>query len=134
MLNWLFGKDLKKHLSETRRVRVKGIKFEIRKLNALNYIDGSKSLVQNYDTYKTKGPSAVATQDEKKIAEHFSHVLVGGVVSPKLSHSDDGTGIPVDKLFIDWDMVMQLYAEIMTFTYGKKKVKQLSSQGSVLLK
>lgn len=127
MLNWLFGKDLNKHLSETRRVRVKGIKFEIRKLNALNYIDGSKSLRQAYDTYKTKGANAMPVQDDKKIAEHFSHVLVGGVVSPKLSYNDDDSGIHVDKLFTDWDMVVGLYTEIMTFTYGKKKVKQLHS-------
>lgn len=127
MLNWLFGKNLYKHLSETRRVRVKGINFRIRRLNAINYIDGSKALRQSYDTYKTKGANVSTIQDDKKVTEHFAHVLVGGVVSPVLSHANDGSGIHVDALFVDWDMVVGLYTEIMTFTYGKKKVKQLAS-------
>jgi len=48
-------------------------------------------------------------------------VLCSAVVHPKLSLKDDGSGIFVEKLFVDWEMVVGLYNEIMTFTYGKKK-------------
>lgn len=125
---WIFGKSLDQHLSATRTVRVKGIRFQIRRLNALNYLDGSKALRQSYDTYKS-GSSAAGAVDfgDKKITEHFSHVLVGGVVAPKLSFDSNGDGIHVEQMFTDWDLVVGLYNEIMWFTYGKKKIQSLAS-------
>lgn len=126
--SWIFGKNLNAHLHETKKIKVRGVKFIIKRLNAINYLDGSKSLRANYDTYKTKGANAALDVDNKKIVEHFSHVLVNGVVAPKLSHTDDGTGIHVEQLFTDWDMVVELHNKIMEFTYGKKKMKLLTSQ------
>lgn len=123
-LRFTFSNDLDSHLNETKKVKIAGVKFVIKKLNTLNYLDGSKSLRQVYDLYKTKGQESADPASEKKLAEHFSHVLVNCVVSPKLSLKDDGSGYLVDKMFSDWDMVVNLYNEIMVFTYGKKKMKQ----------
>jgi len=126
--NWLFGKDLNSHLNATKKVKVSGVKFIIKKINTLNYLEGAKVLKQSYDVYKTKGADGGLNTNDKKVVEHFSHILVCGVVSPKLSYSDDNNGIHVEKLFVDWDLVLTLYNEIMEFTYGKKKVQQLVSQ------
>lgn len=125
MLNFfkrLFSKDLKGHLNKTKVVRINGVSFEIKKLNALNYIDGSKSLVNIYDVYKTKGQTQDIVND-KKIYEHFAHVICGGVSYPAISHRDDGSGIHIDLLFNDLELVVRLYSEIIEFTYGKKKLK-----------
>jgi hydrogenase maturation factor HypF (carbamoyltransferase family) len=125
MLNWLFGKPLQQHIDETKKIKVNGVRFEIKKINTLNYLEGAKVLKQSYDVYKTKGQEASVAVNDKKVQEHFAHVLCSAVVHPKLSLKDDGTGIFVEKLFVDWEMVVGLYNEIMAFTYGKKKMKQL---------
>lgn len=125
MLNWLFGKSLKSYLNETKTIRISRIRFKIKKINTLNYIEGAKVLKQVYDTYKTKGNINDMTQmmNEKKVIEHFSHVIVAGVLEPKLSYTKDGEGIFIEDLFCDWGLVNTLYNEIMEFTYGKKKMK-----------
>lgn len=124
MLKRIFGKRLEDVLFETKAVRVKGIKFTIKKVNMINYLDGSKVLLQAYDTYKM-GKSETHPMNDKKIKEHFSHVLVSGIQSPKLSHTKDGEGTWVEDLFIDWDLVNELYSKIIEFTYGKKKLNKL---------
>lgn len=123
MLSWLFGRKLDSVLDQTRTIRIKGVRFKIKKVNVLNHLDGSKVMVQAYDIYKQNTGGAQSEASEKKIREHLSHVLVAGVVDPKLSLKDDGSGFYVDRLFSDWTLVNKIYEEIMTFTYGKKKVK-----------
>lgn len=123
MLSFLFGKDLNSYLNETKKIRVKGINFVIKRINTLNHIEGAKVLKQTYDTYKTKTQDAQAQVSDKKLVEHFSHVLVCGVVKPKLTYKKEDDGICVDDLFLDWDLVVGIYNEIMIFTHGKKKVK-----------
>lgn len=128
MLNWFFGKSLNDHLFATKKVRINGIRFEIKKLNAINYLDGTNTLKQTYETYKTKGDVQAVVSD-KKVVEYFSEVICGCVVHPKITHKKEESGIWVNDLFVDWDLVVALYNEIMTFTYGKKKMKKLASQG-----
>lgn len=128
MLNW-FSKDLNTHLNETKKVKVKGVVFKIKKINTINYMEGAKVLKQSYDTYKINKSEDLNPVNDKKVVEHFSHVLVSGVVSPKLSYKENDDGVFVDKLFVDWDLVVGLYNEIMEFTYGKKKMKLNTSQG-----
>lgn len=127
MFNWLFGKSLESYLHETKTVKVKGIKFTIKKINALNYLDGSRALQQSFDTYKTKS-DASAVMSDKKVADYFENVLCGCVVHPRLVHKKEDQGIFIQDLFVDWDLVVGVYNEIMLFTYGKKKMKQLASQ------
>lgn len=128
MLNWFFGKSLTDHLFETKKVRVNGIRFEIKKLNALNYVDGTNTIKQTFEVYKTKGDMQAVVSD-KKVVEYFSEVLCGCVVHPKINHKKEDGGIWVQDLFVDWDLVVLLYNEIMTFTYGKKKMKSAAFRG-----
>lgn len=134
MLNWLFGRSLESNLNETKKVRIKGTRFTIRKVNVLDHLDGSKVMMQAYDIYKVGNVSQVNEASEKKIKEHFSQVLVAGVVSPPLSFKEGGPEICVDRIFVDWELVNELYTEIMTLTYGKKKVKQSISREQSLKK
>ena len=128
--SYLFGKQLSAVLDETKALRVNSVKFKIRKVNVLDHLAGSKVLLQTYDTYKTGlEPQGTDSVSEKKIREHYAHVLCAGVVEPKLSHKDDGNGIFVEKMFIDWEMCAKLYNEILVFSYGKKKVRLAMSQG-----
>lgn len=122
MFGWFRGRELKDVLNETRKVKVRGIRFIIRKINVLNYLDGSKVVQKVYDTYKTtKEP--IPEQSEKKIREHLSEVLVAGVFEPKLSFKEEEGSIQVEKLFSDSLLATELYAEIMNFSNGKKKRK-----------
>jgi hypothetical protein len=127
LISWLkslfFGRDLKKVLEETKRVNVEGVKFTIRKVNVLDYMNGSNILQQVYDTYKVGKPDDIsALQNDKKIKDYFSQVLVAGVVEPKLSFKDGGEDIFVEKLFTNQALMMGLYEKIMVLTYGKKKM------------
>lgn len=122
MLKWFRGRSLDDILNETKTVKVHGAKFTIRKVNVLNYLDGSKVLRQAFDTYQS-GKTNLDDVSEKKVKEHFAHVLVAGLVDPALSFKEEQGKILVDKLFTDWDLVGQLYEEIMNLTYGKKKAK-----------
>lgn len=127
MLNWLFSKSLKEHLYATKKVRINGITFEIKKLNTINYLDGTNTIKQTFETYKNKQDLTNVVQ-EKKVIEYFSDVICGCVVTPRITHKKEDTGIWVQDLFVDWDLVVAIYNEIMSFTYGKKKMKQLASQ------
>ena len=77
-------------------------------------------MLQMFDTYKKTGVNSVDVS-EKKIKDHYSQVLVAGCHKPKLSLKDDGSGLFVEDLFKDWELVNKLYEEIINFTYGKKK-------------
>lgn len=128
MIKWLwgliFGKNLNEVISLERVVRVKGVRFRIRKINVLNYLDGSKVMLQHFDIYKAalaEGKEA-PIQSQNKIKEHLTDVIMAGVVSPRLSRKMDEQGVYVDNLFNDWDIVNGLYEAIMALAYGKKKL------------
>lgn len=123
MFKW-FRKDLRSVLNKTKTVKVHGVIFTIRKINILNYLDGSKVLQQVFDTYKVGGPETIPPVSEKKLKEYFSQILVAGVVSPKISFKEnDPDSIFVENLFTDWSLINDLYEQIMLYTYdGKKKV------------
>lgn len=129
MFDFIFGRKLEKVLYETKKIRVSGIYFRIKKVNMLNYIDGSKVLVKTYDTHKTAAAKAAApVMSEKELKRHYTDILVSGVVEPKLVYEktdpNDKSTFLVTDLFIIPDLVGVLYNEIMYFTYGKKKVKR----------
>ena len=139
MFGWLFGrKKLTDVLNETRKIRVSGITFTIRKVNLLDYLAGSKVLIQAFDTHKTAGAKVAGVQvSDDKIKRHYADILVAGVVDPKLTHKKEDENDPailVDDLFPNWDLVEKLYAEIMAFTYGKKKFRQAISAAKSSLK
>lgn len=128
MFDRLFGKELKNELYKTKKIIVCGVRFEIKKINLLDYLNGSRVLLQQYDIYKTAGgKNPPANLSEENAKKHLSDVLVAGVVSPKLCHKENGSDIPVNDLFINWEMANALYVKILEYTYGKKKVRQLIS-------
>ena len=123
MLNWLFSRDLDKVLNDTKRIRIDGIRFKIKKINLIDHMTGAAVLKQTFDIYKT-GDQKMDEASEKKIRKHYSEVFVAGVVYPSLSFKEEEGKMCVEKLFFDWAIVGQLYNSIMEFTYGKKKMKQ----------
>jgi hypothetical protein len=127
---WPFKKKtILEFLDETKKIKVKGFSFIIRRVNPLDYLDGSKVLQQAYALYKKPSAESEHGVSDKKIREFFSHILCSAVVEPKLVLNEaDTTGIFVERLFVDWDLVTKVYEEIMVFTYGKKKLKQSSFQ------
>lgn len=133
MFDWLFGRELKKVLNETKKIKVLGIRFTIKKVNLLNYLDGSKVLIQAYDTHKTAGQKAVSNPSfsEDKIKRHYADIFLAGVVTPQLAATKElaekEKRVFVGDLFVDWNLATELYVQIMTLTYGKKKVKQAMS-------
>lgn len=122
MFNFFKGKSLEARLSETKLIRIFGVKFRIRKLNALDYLDGSKALIQVYDEY-SMGKKDTQIEKSSQIKKHMTDVFMAGVVEPKLSRKkEDNDGLFVDNLFTDMELSNRLYEHIMSFTYGKKKI------------
>ena len=125
MWAWLFGKKLSDVINQTKKVKVVGVTFTIRKVNILDYAAGSKVLIQAYDTHKTAGAKIEALQATgEKAKRHYADILVAGVVDPVITHDGKDGTINVNDMMPNWELTERLYAEIMTFTYGKKKLKQ----------
>lgn len=132
-------KSLREHLSETKKVKLHGIIFHIRKIGPLSYMDGSASLLTNYDVYSLdKGELSPKGEVElkrhmKKMQDHWRDVIMAGVVTPALTRKPDKEPdkIPVDEVLGDFELSSDLYSAIMLYTYGKKKMIQSLSQGSV---
>lgn len=132
MFKWikrlLFGRTLTETLGATKQIRVHGIRFKIRKLDAVHFLDGSKVMAQVFDTYKLE---AVKDKEKsqvsmKKIKEYWSDIFLASVIYPVLVRKKEdavGEAIWVDNLFTEWDLVNELYAHVIEFTYGKKKLK-----------
>ena len=133
VFDWLFGKDLNDVLNRTKKIKVRGIRFTIRKVNLANYLEGTRVLLASHDTHKTKGEkdALAKNSNEEKIKEHFRDILIAGVVSPKLVYKEEqeqaGEGVWVEKLFTDWELVTGVHSEILELTYGKKKFKQATT-------
>lgn len=124
-------KTLREHLTETVKIRVRGINFEIRKLSPLDHLEGSQTLVNHFDTFnnKIRGDAAPTEADfaknAKVIKKHYGDVILAAVVSPKLTRDvNPGEMHSIDSVLHDWDLAQELYNEIMGFTYGKKKILQ----------
>ena len=112
-------------LHEVKSVTYKGIKFRLKKLNAMDFMDGSKILFKHFETYKYEQMSSANEEaSHKKVREHYIDTLMSGIVSPELSRKEEQGKVFVEDLFKDWDLVIFLYTEIISFTYGKKKLSQ----------
>lgn len=121
---WPFSKKLEDVLGRTKDIKILGIHFKIKKIDPTAYLDGSKVMLQIYDTYKLGNakPEIDQTKAYEKMKEHYRDVFMASIVFPKLKRKPDGEGIPVDNLFTEWELAHQLYNEIMQYTYGKKKL------------
>lgn len=113
-----------------KKVSVHGVIFQIQKLDPLAFLDGSKAMIQTFDIYKLKTSEAEQQASLAKIKEHYRDVFMAAVIEPKLKRkSEEKEGLFVDYLFTEWDVANELYAHIMEFTYGKKKLKRASLPG-----
>lgn len=124
MLKWFRGRQLEDLLNAVATVKVHGIKFKIKKIDALNFMDGSQAVVQMYQSYEAKRQDKSQINVDK-IKKHYSDVFLAAVLEPKLCRKEeekkDGA-IWVENLFTEWTLVNELYAKILEFTYGKKKI------------
>jgi hypothetical protein len=121
---WPFRKKLEDVLFK--RIVVHGVEFLIKKIDPSNFLDGSKVMIQAYDIYKLNKPTdETAKASLDKVREHYRDVFMASVLSPKLKRKEEEPeGLFVEYLFTDWELSHELYARIMEFTYGKKKIKR----------
>jgi len=132
MLNWLKSlfkpKSLNDALNLTKKVKIKGVLFTIRKIDVRAHMAGMKVMLQIYDTYRLKGNQkaieTVTPKQYKKIQDTYRDTFLSAVVKPELTKENPpGEKVFVDDIFHDWDMAEELYMEILAHTYGKKKFK-----------
>ena len=121
---WFRSKSLAERLGENKKIKIEGINFTIKRINPIDYLNGSKAMLAIYDKYKVgKAAEAELEGYEKKIKEHLRDVILAGVVSPELSRKAEGEEIHIDEIFMINDLPELLYDAIIEFTYGKKKLK-----------
>ncbi len=120
MMFW--NKDLKSHLGATKKIKIYGIGFLIKKMNRLDYLDGSEGVMKFYDIYKVGKSVDPKSDNSKKIKKHFVDVFMSTVVEPELTRDrSDYTKIYAEDLLFDMELTNKLYQEIFDHTYGKKK-------------
>ena len=131
LASWFIKQDrsLTKALNPTKKLKIEGILFEIRKINPIDYLAGYKALSSSFDLYGSDAGKSVDALTSDKIKKHYIEIFTASVISPKLKRkNDESEGLYVDALFNNWDICERLYMSIMEFTYGKKKLKSLSYQ------
>lgn len=124
---WPFRHTLKDHLHRTKTIKVEGVSFQIKKLSPLEYLEGTKVMLELFSIYR-KGQTAIVDENSLKNLEKTKSFLIdiilGGVVSPKLSRKKEECtpdSIWIEELFSDWTFAQKLGQEILSYTYGKKK-------------
>jgi len=120
MLSRIWNRSLESVLNETKLVVVKGVRFRIKKIDPFSYLDGSQAISQIFQTYEQK--REMSEPNLEKVKAHYKDVFLAGVVEPKLKRKqEEAEGIFVDNLFTEWELANDLFAEIIGYTYGKKK-------------
>ena len=124
------SRSLEDAINATKKVKVCGIKFVIKKLDPMATMDGSKILQKTYDIFEVGAKDApAAPQKSEKIKAYFRDVFMACVVSPRLyrtqAEATENAGIWVDGLFTEWDIIEGLHTEIIYYSYGKKKLKSV---------
>lgn len=127
---WPFKKRrLEDVLFETKKIKVHGIKFEIRRVNPVDFLRGAKVFKAAFDTYKTAGAKQnidlLDSKTEETMKTHIRDVFMSSVKSPILCYAKDKeqnpSAIVVDNLFTDMGLSAELYNAIIEYSYGKKK-------------
>ena len=118
--------DLKDHLRQTKKIRIKGVNFEIKKVGMNDHLAGLNVILKTRELYKREKPTdpAVILEDESKVKKFMRDFIYAGVVAPKLTMKepvDDGA-IHVDELLTDIDLCQELTVAIIEHSYGKKKL------------
>jgi hypothetical protein len=118
--------DLRSRLSLTKKVRISGVLFDIKKIDMLDYLEGAKVLHEVFSTYKTNAQKALDDKmivNVKKARDYLKDVILAGVVKPQIvrRQEDNPDAITIDELLNDWMLAQELAGAILAFTYGKKK-------------
>lgn len=121
---WPFKrKTLEQHLYGAKKIKVNGVVFVIRKINAMDHLAGLNVLQKIHEVYKVNKANqnaGTAAEHLNKLRNYCRDILLAGVVVPKLSATDNGDGFFVDRLFFDFPMAQRLTEEILFHTYKKK--------------
>ena len=122
---WPFKKKtVEQHLFGVTKIKIKGVTFCIKRIDAMDHLTGLNVLQKIYYTYKVNAKSeqnnAETLENLKKIKDYCRDILLAGVVYPKLSATADGEGLFVDKLFMDFALAQKLTESIIMHTYKKK--------------
>lgn len=122
------SKDLDSHLRGSKKIVCHDVRFQIRKIDTLDYMNGSRVMMECFAKYKvdkSDDPNVIEKMTKGKLEEmrkHYIDVFMAGVVKPVLSRKKDVEGTTfVEYLLTDWGLANDLYNEIIAFTYGKKK-------------
>lgn len=129
---WPFRKTktLDQVLFETKKIKVHGVVFRVRKINPVDYLRGARAHVSFFQTYEqASAEEKLKLQTDEKSLEnmqhHLSDVFMSCVVEPKLCYAKDKEEKPdhicVDNFFTDWTLANDLYLAIVEYTFGKKK-------------
>lgn len=123
--NIFYGKSLSEKLNETKKIKVQGVYFEIKKLDVQDYLTGSKVMLSMFETYSVVPEKPTFNEAHaKKMKEHLADVFLSCVLSPSITRKEEKGSIFVDHLFNDWSLVNELYEEIIKYTFGKKKLSK----------
>ncbi len=131
-MRWLrrlfYGKSLADHLSACKFIKCHDIRFYIRRIDPIDFMNGSRVMMECFAKYKVDkntDPNVAEKMTKARLEEmkhHYIDVFMAGVVEPKLSRKKDDAGTTfVEYLLTDWALANDLYDEIVSFTYGKKK-------------
>lgn len=132
MLNWLKrlfkSRSISEALNDTKKVKIDGVLFHIRRISIIDHLTGAKTLLGPYQTYEDARLSDKANPAVEKIKEHYKDTILAGVVKPKLTRHPDKEPAKVDiqDILNNGEMAVSLYEEIIAYTYGKKKLNALS--------
>lgn len=126
--NLIFGKSFIDTINETKKVKVDGIVFHIKKISILSFLAGLDVMTEHYAEHRNKKPEKRLDEKQiKKIKEHFTDVFLASIVNPKFCLSSDvdklNDHLAIDHLIDQWELSQKLYEKIMQYTYGKKKIK-----------
>lgn len=123
---WPFKKkDVFGDFNKPKSVTISGVRFLIKKIEILDYLEGAKLLFKTFDTYKvSKSKSNIDTRvhDIKKARDFMQDVILAGCVKPKFVRKEEDEGILIDELFTDWQLAQKVVLAILAHTTGKKKL------------
>lgn len=132
---WYLGyrkrKDEFAHLFfPVKTVKIDGMKFVIRKVNLMDYLEGAKVMSEIFAIYRKEKPTVenLETESLNKLKKYLTDIICAASVKPKFVRTKEGKAtllekdqIPIDEIFNDWALAQKLAQEIFDFTHGKKK-------------
>lgn len=126
-LAWLRRREvgLEDYLRRTKKVYVNGVIFKIRKVDMADHVAGLNVVMKLWDLYAREKPKSGAqvADDYARIRKFTRDFIYAGVVSPKLTMKAAGEPgvIHVDEVTADAELSQKLCAEIIQYSYAKKK-------------